>query len=156
MPAKTMYLHRSKAGPAPKIARRYDHRFAINPAYRASLPDMMDAVDAIAGAPVPIQQVGVSNFRLPLRFRAKQRGVVHTLDTSVSGTVSLAATLKGINMSRIMRSFYEHREAVFTLERLERVLRRYRRSIGALHARLKLKFAYPILQRALRSGLEGY
>jgi GTP cyclohydrolase FolE2 len=31
-----------------------------------------------------------------------------TLETSVTGTVSLEAEKKGINMSRIMRTFYKH------------------------------------------------
>ena len=153
---KTMYLHRAAGGGEPRFARRYEEKFRVTPAYRQSLPDMMEAVDAIEGAPVPVQQVGVSNFRLPLKFRTKRGGVAHTLETSVSGTVSLDATLKGINMSRIVRSFYEHQDDVFTLERLERILKKYRRKVGSLHARVRLTFSYPILQRALRSGLEGY
>ncbi len=153
--AKTMYLHRTEGGATPRVRRRYDEKFKVTPEYRAALPDMMDAVDAIEGAPVAIQQVGISNFRLPLKYRARG-GRTHVLETSVTGTVSLAATHKGINMSRIMRSFYAHQDEVFSLERLERVLQRYRRDVGTLDARLKLVFSYPILQRALRSGLEGY
>jgi GTP cyclohydrolase IB len=155
-PSKKMYLHRTAAGDEPPLPRRYDARFRLTPEDRESLPDMMEAVGAIEGAAVPIQQVGVSNFRLPLKYRTRDRKSIHTLETSVTGSVSLAASLKGINMSRIMRSFYAHRDEVFTLERLERVLQRYRREIGTLDARLKLVLSYPILQRALRSGLEGY
>jgi GTP cyclohydrolase FolE2 len=69
---------------------------------------MMEAVDAIPGAPVAIQQVGVSNFKIPLGYRARSGRTVHTLETAVTGTVSLEAKLKGINMSRIVRSFYDH------------------------------------------------
>lgn len=151
-----MYLHATARGTRPRVRRKYDEDFRVTPQYREGLPDMMAAVDAIEGSPAVIQQVGIADFRLPLRFRAKRRGTVHTLETSVSGTVSLAATLKGINMSRIMRVFYEHQQAVFTLERLERILQQYRRRVDSLSARIKLTFSYPILQRALRSGLEGY
>ncbi len=150
-----LYLHRTKDGGPPPIDRAYDAAFRPSPAYHAELPDMMDAVGAIQGAPVPIQQVGVSNFRLPLRFAVK-RGEPVTLETSVTGSVSLEATLKGINMSRIMRSFYEERDEVFTLDRLRRVLAAYRRTIGGLEARVKLSFSFPILQKSLRSGLEGW
>ena len=109
-----MYLHRSAAGQEPRIARSYDRKFKVSSAYRTSMPDMMEAAhDAIQGAHVPIQQVGVSNFKLPLKFRTKQ-GKVLTLEASVTGTVSLEADLKGINMSRIVRSFYEHKDKVFT------------------------------------------
>lgn len=156
-PPPTLYLHATAGGAPPRRRRGYDPAFQVSPAYRASLPDVMQAADAIAGAPVPLPQVGVSNFRLPLKFRARGRGApVHTLATAVTGTVSLAAAEKGINMSRILRGFYAHRDEVFTLPRLERVLRRFRRQVGSLEARVRLSFDYPLRQRALRSGLEGY
>jgi len=139
----------------PAIKRGYNARFKITPAYRAELPDMMAATDAATGAPVPIQQVGVSNFRLPLKFRTK-RGAVVTLEASVTGTVSVAAGEKGINMSRIVRTFYEHRDEVFTLERLRRVLVKYRRKVPSRDARVQVAFSYPLGQRSLRSGLDGY
>lgn len=155
-PAKAMYLHRAAGGPAPRIARAYDDRFVASPAYRASLPDLMEAEDAIPGAPVAIQQVGVSNFKLPLRYRARSGRAVHTLETSVTGTVSLAASLKGINMSRIVRSFYDHADEPVSPAFVAKILRAYRRDVGALSARLRLDFSYPVRQRALRSGLAGW
>lgn len=154
---KRMYLHRVAGGPVrPLIVRRYDAAFTLSPAYKASLPDMMEAIEAIPGAPVAIQQVGISGFKLPLRYRTKNSKTVHTLETSVTGTVSLAAGLKGINMSRIMRSFYEHADEVFTPDLLARILEKYRRDVGSLSARLRLDFSYPMPQLALRSGLVGW
>lgn len=151
-----MYLHRSAGGSEPRIARSYDEKFRVTAPYRSSLPDMMEAAhDAIQGAHVPIQQVGVHNFRLPLKFRTK-KGEVLTLEASVTGTVSLEADLKGINMSRIVRSFYEHKDAVFTGEWMGRILRAYLKDVQTKDARLKVSFSYPMLQESLRSGLEGY
>lgn len=151
-----MYLHRSADGAEARIERGYDQNFRVTPAYRASLPDMMEAAhDAIQGAHVPIQQVGVSNFKLPLKFRTK-KGRELTLEASITGTVSLEAELKGINMSRIVRSFYEHKDEVFTGELVGRILKGYLRKVESKAARLKLSFSYPLLQRSLRSDLEGY
>jgi len=151
-----MYLHSSANGAGPRIERDYEAQFKVSPAYRASLPDMMDAAhDAIQGAHVPIQQVGVSNFRLPLKFRTKA-GEILTLEASVTGTVSLEAELKGINMSRIVRSLYDRRNEVFTGEGMGRILKSYLRRVKTKDARLRVEFQYPILQRSLRSGLEGY
>lgn len=152
---KTMYLHRTAGGAAPRIARSYDETFAVTPAYRASLPDMMEAEESIPGATVPIQQVGISNFKLPLKYRT-QSGKTITLETSVTGTVSLLAELKGINMSRIMRSFYDHKDSITTGEWMGRVLKAYLRKVESKAARLKIRFSYPMMQRSLRSGLEGY
>lgn len=155
MTIKPMYLHETPGGIAPLINRAFDPQFKTNAAYRASLPDMMDAVNAAAGAHVPIQQVGCANFRLPLKFRARG-GKIHTLETNVTGTVSLEAGLKGINMGRIMRSFYEHEDEVFSFRVLRRVLAKYQRQIGSFDARIKLSFSYPMRQPSLRSGLTGW
>lgn len=149
-----MYLHRS-GGEEPSIERNYDADFKVTPVYRESLPDMMDAEDAIQGAPVPIQQVGVSNFHLPLQFKTKE-GKRLTLQAAITGSVSLEANLKGINMSRIVRSFYEHEDDVFTPALLEDILAKYREKVESLDARLQIQFSYPILQESLRSGLSGW
>jgi len=99
---KQMYLHHSSCGRLPPIHRDYDRKFKPTAAYHATLPDMMDVThEAIKGVHVPVQQVGIHNFKLPLKYRTKA-GKILTIETSVTGTVSLKAELKGINMSRIM------------------------------------------------------
>lgn len=122
----------------------------------ASLPDMQNrGVADILGANVPILQVGISNFRLPLRF-LRAEGDPMMLEASVTGTVSLAAGAKGINMSRIMRVFYEFEDRLFTPELLRDILSAYKEQIGSSRARLKLDFAYPMRRPSLRSGLDGW
>ena len=153
---KQMYFHRSNCGQVPLISRGYDKKFTPTAAYRATLPDMMEvAHEAIQGAHVPIQQVGIHNFKLPLKYRTK-KGKTLTLETSVTGTVSLEADLKGINMSRIMRTFYEHRDGVTTGEWMGRILKGYLRNVKTKDARLKIAFSYPMLQPSLRTKLVGY
>jgi len=153
---KQMYLHRSNCGKEPPIKRTYDRKFKPDAAYRATLPDMMEvANDTVQGVHVPIQQVGIHNFKLPLKYRTKA-GKILTLETAVTGTVSLEADLKGINMSRIMRTFYEHRDDVTTGEWMGKVLKAYLRKVVAKDARLKIAFSYPMVQPSLRTGLEGF
>ncbi|MEM7790887.1 MAG: GTP cyclohydrolase FolE2 [Verrucomicrobiota bacterium] len=139
-----------------KLSKFYEKDFVLSDAYRDSLPDMQNA-DAleIPGANVPILKVGISNFRLPLRFITPQSDTLR-LETSVTGTVSLEAGQKGINMSRIMRVFYDFQERIFTPDLLKEILLRYKDEIGAHRAQLKLDFEYPILKSSLRSGLEGW
>ena len=135
----------------------YDREFRMTPEYRASLPDMQNEnAPGIDGGAVPILQVGMSNFRLPLKFARPDGAAPATLETSVTGTVSLDARHKGINMSRIVRIFYEFAEEVFTPATLEKILRKYLAEIGSSRAQLRLEFSYPIPQRSLRSGLVGY
>ncbi|MBP6506533.1 MAG: GTP cyclohydrolase I FolE2 [Opitutaceae bacterium] len=156
MKKKPMYLHRAADGTGAKIKRGYDTKFRVTDAYRKSLPDMMEAAhDAIQGANVPIQQVGIHNFKLPLKYRTKA-GKILTLETSVTGTVSLEAELKGINMSRIMRTFYENKDGVTTGEWMGKILKGYLRKVETKDARLKIAFSYPMVRESLRSGLHGY
>jgi GTP cyclohydrolase I len=151
-----MYLHRSSCGQEPPVKRGYARKFKPTAAYRATLPDMMEvAHEAIQGANVPIQQVGIHNFKLPLKYRTKA-GRTQVLETSVTGTVSLEAELKGINMSRIMRTFYDHKDGVTTGEWMGKILKSYLRKVEAKDARLKISFSYPMLRTSLRTGLAGW
>ncbi len=129
---------------------------AAHTCHDASLPDMQNAGSAqIKGANVPIMQVGMHNFKLPLKFLSKDCEV-RELEASVTGTVSLAADAKGINMSRIMRTFYTFKDRIFTPEILEEILRAMKRDVVTSRAFLKIKFSYPIKQKSLRSELEGW
>jgi GTP cyclohydrolase IB len=152
---KKAYLFANTDGATPVITRRYEREFRPSDAYRASLPDMTETVGGIEGANVAIQQVGISGFKLPLRF-ATPDGETLTLEARITGTVALEADAKGINMSRIIRTFYDHRQEHFTLDTLAGILEDYRRKLGSLSAQLKLTFSYPMLVPSLRSGLEGY
>ncbi len=128
----------------------------VNTESTQPLPDTQNrSTSEILGANVPILQVGISNFRLPLRFMTA-KGEPVSLETSVTGTVSLGADKKGINMSRIMRVFYEYQDRVFTPELLEEILMAYKDRLGSTRARLKLDFSFPMLKNSLRSGLSGW
>jgi GTP cyclohydrolase I len=138
------------------LKRYYDPTFVVTPEYKASLPDLQNGpASLIEGANVPIQQVGISNFRLPLRFPTRD-GQELLLETSVDGYVSLDASQKGINMSRIMRSFYKFKDELFHQDVLEYVLRMYREDLKAKSAYVNLGINYPVLTKSLRSDLQGY
>ncbi len=138
------------------LKRSYDPTFTLSDGYKSSLPDLQNApASLIEGANVPIQQVGISNFRLPLKFAGRD-GSIHTLETSVDGYVSLDADKKGINMSRIMRTFYEFKDEVITSEVIEYILRAYKDNLNSRDSFLRLQVNYPMIQKSLRSDLEGY
>lgn len=136
--------------------RVYDTKIKADKKYIASLPDLQNGPSSlIQGAPVAIQQVGIHNFRLPLTYR-KRSGATIELETSVTGSVSLEAHKKGINMSRIMRSFYNHKDETFSIDKIKDVLETYKENLMCFDSRIMLKTSYPIRQRSLRSGLEGF
>ena len=136
--------------------RDYDAEYKPNKKDIETFPDLQNGPSSlIQGSPVEIQQVGIHNFRLPLKYRTRDNGVKE-LETKVTGTVSLEAHKKGINMSRIMRSFYEFKNDTFSIDKLETVLSAYQEKLKTFDSKIALKFSYPIILKSLRSDNEGY
>ena len=140
----------------PTFSRDYPKEFRIDDAYKASLPDLQNGpASLIRGAKQTIQHVGISNFRLPIRFKQRDGGEI-SLETSVTGSVSLEAEKKGINMSRIMRTFYRNAEETFSFDVIERTLDDYKADLESFDARIMMRFSFPMRVESLRSGLSGY
>ncbi|MFV0360408.1 GTP cyclohydrolase, FolE2/MptA family, partial [Tropicimonas sp.] len=137
----------------PSLSRTYPEGFRADESYRASMPDLQNGPESlIRGARRRIQHVGISNFRLPIRYHTRDGGDL-TLETSVTGSVSLEAGKKGINMSRIMRSFYRSADRTFSFEVIEDALEGYRRDLDSFDARIAMRFSFPMRLASLRSGL---
>ncbi|MAI22596.1 MAG: GTP cyclohydrolase I FolE2 [Crocinitomicaceae bacterium] len=134
----------------------YDSEYRPTAADIEQFPDLQNGpTSLIQGAAVEIQQVGIHNFRLPLKYKTRDDDSI-VLETKVTGTVSLEAHKKGINMSRIMRSFYDFKDNAFTMDQLEAVLNTYQEKLDAFDSKVALKFSYPIMKPSLRSANEGY
>ncbi|WP_299283369.1 GTP cyclohydrolase FolE2 [uncultured Tateyamaria sp.] len=140
----------------PSFERTYPDSFNVDSDYKNTLPDLQNGPSSlIRGSKQQIQHVGISNFRLPLRVQTRS-GDALTLETSVTGTVSLEADKKGINMSRIMRSFYKYAEETFSFEVIEAALDDYKTDLESFDARIQMRFSFPMKIDSLRSGLSGY
>ena len=140
----------------PVMSHVYPAHFVVTDAYKASFPDLQNGpASLIVGARQTIQHVGISNFRLPIRYMTRDGSDV-VLETSVTGTVSLEAEKKGINMSRIMRSFYAHAERDFSFHVIESALDDYKRDLETFDARIQMRFSFPVKVVSLRSGLSGW
>ena len=136
--------------------RVFDDKIEVDQSYIDTLPDLQNGPSSlIHGSPVEIQQVGIHNFRLPLRYKKKEGGTIE-LETSVTGTVSLESHKKGINMSRLIREFYEFQDDTFNIDKLKDILLAYKDKLKSFDAKVLLSFSYPIIQKSLRSKNEGY
>ena len=136
--------------------RDYDSEYKPTKEHIETFPDLQNGPSSlIQGSPVEIQQVGIHNFRLPLKYSTRD-GEDIELETKVTGTVSLEAHKKGINMSRIMRSFYEFRNDTFSIDKLKDILYAYKDKLNTFDSKIALKFSYPIIKKSLRSDNEGY
>ena len=136
--------------------REFDSKYKPTKEEIETFPDLQNGPSSlIQGAAVEIQQVGIHNFRIPLKYKTRDNGIIE-LETKVTGTVSLEAHKKGINMSRIMRSFYEHKNETFSINKLENILAKYKEKLKSFDSKIALKISYPFIQKSLMSDLEGY
>lgn len=132
-----------------KIDSEYDSDFTPDEGYLNSMPDIQHG-GVIKGSQVGIERVGISNFRLPLKIKT-QNGDFQEVEASIIGTVSLEGINKGINMSRIVRTFYDYKDETFTVNTLEKILKGYEKKLGSYGAHIQIHFNYRIWKNSLRS-----
>ena len=59
----------------PELTDKYSSDFKLDGEYKASLPDLQNGPSSlIKGANQIIQHVGISNFKLPIRYRLRGSG----------------------------------------------------------------------------------
>ncbi|MEM8860906.1 MAG: GTP cyclohydrolase FolE2 [Chloroflexota bacterium] len=136
-----------------ELQQRYDEHFEVTPEYRATLPDLQNGENT--SPKVEIQHVGIHNFKIPMHVRRREGGT-QLIHCSVTGSVSLEAYKKGINMSRIIRTFYEYEDEELTPDLLQNIACSYLEKLESSSARIAIAFDYPIRVPSLRSGLSGY
>ena len=128
------------------LKREYDNTFIPTQEYLDSMPDLQNS--DFTG--IPIDFVGIHNFHVPIRIKEKS-GDTQEVMASITGTVSLDANHAGINMSRIIRTFYKSKDDIFDINKLEEVLRNYQKDLKTFDAHILMNFKYRIWQDALRS-----
>lgn len=128
------------------LKRVYDQSFVPSQDYLNSMPDLQN--EDFVG--IPIDFVGIHNFHVPIRIKEKN-GDTQEVMASITGMVSLDAEHAGINMSRIIRTFYKSKDDVFDINKLEEVLRNYQKDLKTFDAHILMNFKYRIWQDALRS-----
>ena len=129
-----------------ELKRFYDEKFAPSQEYLDSMPDLQN--DDFVG--IPIDFVGIQGMHLPLKVREKN-GDFQEVMAEVTGTVSLDAHNRGINMSRILRTLYKSKDDVFDINKVEEVLRNYQKDMKSFDAHILMNFQYRMWQDSLRS-----
>lgn len=131
------------------LTRGYDENFHPSQTYLDSMPDLQNG----EFNDIPIDFVGIQDFHLPLKVKQKDGGI-QEVKASITGTVSLEAEKRGINMSRIIRTFYKSKDDTFNCDHLEKVLRAYKKDLDTFDAHILMNFSYYLWQDALRSTKE--
>lgn len=131
------------------LKRGYDEGFKPSQEYLNSMPDLQNG----EYQDIPIEFVGIHNFHIPIRIKEKS-GDTQEVTAAITGEVSLEAEKRGINMSRIIRTFYKSKDDVFDINHLEQVLKDYKKDLNTFDAHILMNFKYRIWQDALRSVKE--
>lgn len=133
-----------------KLKKEYDGNFIPSKEYMEKMPDIQNS----GFNSIPINNVGISNFLIPLTIPRKDGTTIST-PCSINGSVSLDASERGINMSRIIRTLYGKHENVFDMNMIEKLLKSYKKDLDTFNAYIQISFKYPIWQEALRSMKDG-
>ena len=109
-------------------------------------------------AKITLPKVGITKLTVPINIK-RRAGDVITIKGIASAYVSLDSTeARGINMSRLARSFYDHVDGKGSVELLEliKVVDDYRTKLPAKDGYLKVRFDYPYKQKHWREPHEGW
>ena len=129
-----------------ELSREYRTGYEPTQEYLDNMPDLQNS--DYEGTPIDF--VGISEFHLPIRIKQKN-GDTQEVMATISGLVNLDAANRGINMSRIIRTFYKSADQIFDINKLEEVLRNYQRDLKSFDAHILMNFKYRIWQDALVS-----
>ncbi len=105
---------------------------------------LQDVQSRPADVPLPIDHVGIKEFRLPLVVRDRDRGRQHTVAVVEMG-VDLPAAFKGTHMSRFVEALEHWREASgeeLDYPSMKRLLEDVLARLAARSARVTFRFPY--------------
>lgn len=128
------------------LRRYYDENFIPSNEYLDSMPDLQNS----DFQDIPIDFVGIRGFHMPIKVVQKD-GCYQEVKACITGTVSLEAEKRGINMSRILRSAYKSENDIFSCDHLEKILKDYKKDLDSFDAHILMNFSYRLWQDALRS-----
>lgn len=131
------------------LKREYDGGFVPDQAYLDSMPDIQNG--EFAG--IPIDYVGIAGMKFPLMIKQKDGGSQEVLAT-VIGSVDLDSQSRGINMSRILRTWgidNPGKIKQMSIDDLVKVVLDYRKKLNSLSAHITVEFEYRMWVNSLRS-----
>lgn len=97
-----------------------------------------------------INMCGLTNFRVPIKVMQRD-GKVQSVLASIHGFCDVSADKAGLNMSRIIRTFYKSKDDVFNIDSLENILKAYQKDQDSFNVNLQLEFDYYVPQPSLVS-----
>jgi len=118
-----------------------------------TLPDIQHTM--LPEVKLPIYQVGVENVKTKFLLRGKDGSVNHIL-ANVSMSTDLSSDIKGISMSKLLRTLIKYLDTPLNHDVIDEILREFRIEVetNSSNSFIRFDFEYPILKQAPISKLE--
>lgn len=129
-----------------KLSKNYDPDFVPSKEFLDNMPDMQN--EQFEGR--YIDMVGITNFRVPITLKQRDGGTQQVL-ASIHGFTDVQSSKLGLNLSRIIRTFYKSKDDIFDIAKLEEILKQYKKDQDAFNANIQLEFDYYVTQNSLLS-----
>ena len=129
-----------------ELRKEFTGDFLASEEYLNNMPDLQNS--EFEGRYIDF--VGITNFRVPILIRQRDGGTQQVL-ASIHGMCDVNSAKLGLNMSRIIRTFYKNKDDIFDGIMLEKILRQYQKDQDSLDVNIQLEFDYYVKQDSLVS-----
>ena len=114
------------------------------------LPDIQGDKPAIQ---IPIREVGVANVQVPFSLESKYGGM-KSMVANVSMRTNLEADVKGISMSRLIRTLKEYLDLPLKKKLIKQILIDLMKNVESTESSMRFDFLYPIVRKSVLSDNE--
>ncbi len=114
------------------------------------LPDIQGTLPKIQ---LPIKEVGVSNVQVPFNLESKYGGM-RSMMANVSMRTNLEADIKGISMSRLIRTLKNYLDLPLKKKLIKEILIDLMKNVESTESYMRFDFQYPIVRKSILSRNE--
>jgi len=115
------------------------------------LPDIQGTQPAIQ---IPIREVGVGNVQVPFIMEPMYGDKAISMVANVSMRTNLEADVKGISMSRLIRTLKKYLDLPLKKVLIKRILVDLMKNVGSTESYMRFDFLYPIIRKSVLSDNE--
>lgn len=116
----------------------------------SDLPDIQQSEPEVK---IPIQQVGVENVEVPFMLQSRN-GNYRNMVANVSMRASLESNIKGISMSRCIRTLRGYLDEPLKQSLILNILKDLRDNLETDHVYMRFDFKLPIIKQSIKSNNE--
>jgi len=114
------------------------------------LPDIQGTLPKIQ---IPIREVGVENVQVPFTMESKYGGF-KSMIANVSMRTNLESDIKGISMSRLIRTLKKYLDLPLKKKLIKEILKDLKKNVESQESYMRFDFLYPIIRKSVLSDNE--